>query len=186
MQPWKTQSRKILLQHSKYLTVEEHTVELPDGRTVPGWPWVIVSDYVIVLARTVAGDFMLFRQVKYAVEGSTLAPVGGRLEPGEAPRAAAERELLEEMGCRAQRWADLGQYRVDGNHGCGTAHLFLADGAEQVQAPQSDDLEEQILLRMTLSEVRAALLAAEFKVLAWAAAVGLALVYLEGNLGEGQ
>jgi len=42
----------------------------------------------------------------------------------------------------------------------------------------SDDLEVQELLHLTHSEVEAALVAGEFKVLSWATVVALALLYL--------
>jgi ADP-ribose pyrophosphatase len=65
---------------------------------------------------------------------------------------------------------------VDGNRGCGLAHLFLARGARRVGDAVSDDLEEQELLTMTRAEVETALLRGEFKVMSWATAVAVALV----------
>ena len=125
-----------------------------------------------------SGDFK-FRQVKYAVTGATLGLVGGYLDPGEEPLAAARRELLEETGYEADDWTPLGRYAVDGNRGCGVGHLFLARGAREVAEPDADDLEEQELLMLTRAEVEAALLAGDFEVLSWAAAVALALVALD-------
>ncbi len=95
---WETLSRKIILDHNKFLTVENHTVKLPNGQIIPDWAWVIIPDAAIVLARTEDGRFLCFRQTKYAVEGTTLAPVGGMLEPNEVPLDGAKRELLEETG----------------------------------------------------------------------------------------
>lgn len=176
MQTWKTLDRRTILQHNRYLTVEYHTVELPDGRVIPDWPWVITPDYVNVLAQTVEGDFLCFRQVKYGVEGTSLAPVGGYLEPGEAPLDGAKRELLEETGYEAPEWVALGRYTSDANRGAGTGYLFLARGARQVAEPHADDLEEQHLLHLSRAELRAGLEAGEFKVLSWAATVAMALL----------
>ncbi len=178
MQTWKTIARRTVLRHGRYLTVEYHTVELPGGRVIPDWPWIITPDYVIVLAETAEGDYLCFRQVKYGVEGTSLAPVGGYLEPGEEPLAAARRELLEETGCEADEWVDLGAYRTDANRGAGTGYLFLARGARQVAEPHADDLEEQQLLRLSRARLQEALAAGEFKVLAWALAVAMALLRL--------
>ncbi len=176
MQTWKTLARRTVLQHVPYLTVEYHTVELPDGRVIADWPWIITPDYVNVLAETTEGDYLCFRQVKYAVEATSLAPVGGYLEPGEAPLSAARRELLEEMGCEAAEWIDLGHYRTDANRGAGTGYLFLARGARRVTEPHADDLEEQQILRLSRAELAAALASGEFKVLAWAMTVAMALL----------
>jgi len=109
MQPWKTLSRRTILNQGQYLIVENHTIELPDGHVITDWPWLITPDYVNVVATTDEDEFLCFRQTKYAVDGTSLAPVGGYLEPGEEPLTAARRELLEETGYQASEWIDLGQ-----------------------------------------------------------------------------
>jgi ADP-ribose pyrophosphatase len=183
LQNWQTQARQTVLQagNGRFLKVEYHTVELPDGQVIEEWPWLITPDFVNVVAETVAGEYICFRQTKYAVEGVSLAVTGGYLEPGEDPLAAAQRELLEETGYVASEWIDLGKYAVDGNRGAGTAHLFLAREAEWRQPIDADDLEEQELLLLTRTEMRAALLRGEFKVLPWATAVALALCRQDGG-----
>lgn len=178
METWKTVARTPVLWSGdgRFLQVEHHTVQLPDGRCIEEWPWVITPDYVNVVVITVEGLFLLFRQPKYAVAGLSLAIVGGYLESGEDPLQAAQRELLEETGYQAPDWTALGQFVVDGNRGCGTAHLFLARNAVAVQPINADDLEEQLLVQLTRDEVMVALRQNEFKVLAWGAAVALALL----------
>ena len=179
MRPWKTLSRTLLLDHSKFLVVENHAVELPDGHTITDWPWIITPDFVIICAVTSEQQFICLRQTKYGIEGTSLAPIGGYIEPGEDPLPAAQRELLEEGGYQAERWISLGEYTVDGNRGAGTAHLFLALDATCVAVPDADDLEEQELLLLSRATVETALLTGEFKVLPWAAVVALALLQFD-------
>ena len=179
MQSWKTLSRQTVLEYSEFLTVESHTVELPDGQVISDWPWLVTPDYINVVAVTEIGEFICFRQTKYGVEGTSLAPVGGYLEADEDPLDTAKRELLEETGYESHSWLSLGSYTVDGNRGAGTAHLFLARDARRVAEPISDDLEEQQLLHLSRSEVEAALAAGEFKVLAWATIFALALLQMK-------
>ena len=178
MKPWKTKARKILLDEKPWLTVEQHTVELPDGRLIPNWPWIITPDYINVVAVTEDERFICFRQVKYGIDGTTLSVVGGYVNEGEVPLAAAQRELLEETGYEASDWLSLGSYLVDPNRGIATGHLFLARQARYVTPRDADDLEEQELLLLTREEIEAALGAGEIKVLAWAAAVAFALRHL--------
>ena len=64
MQPWKTRARETILHHSKFLIVENHTVELPDGQVIPDWPWVITPDFVNIAAMTEDQTFLCFRQTK--------------------------------------------------------------------------------------------------------------------------
>jgi len=175
MKPWKTTSRKIVLDEKPWLTIEHHTVELPDGRVIPDWPWVITPDYINVVAVTEDERFICFRQVKYGIQGDTLAVVGGYIEEGEDPLAAAKRELLEETGYEAPDWIPLGSYLVDPNRGIATGHLFLARGAHYVTPRDADDLEEQELLLLRREEIEHAIEVGEIKVLAWAAAVVFAL-----------
>lgn len=175
MDSWKTLSRELVLDRGKFLRVEDHTVELPDGRVIEQWPWIITPDFVNVVAITDDERFVCFRQGKYAIDGESLAPVGGYLEPGEAPLAAAQRELLEETGYEARDWIDLGQYRVDTNRGAGTAYFFLASGARCVAERNADDLEEQELQLLERAAVEAALDAGRFKALPWMSIMALAL-----------
>lgn len=173
--PWSTLSRKTVFPGTRFLSVEQHVVRLPDGRVVEDWPWIIAPDFVLVAGRDEDGRFLCFHQYKYGVGGETLAPVGGHLEPGEDPLVAARREFLEETGHEAAEWIPLGRFVTDANRGGCRASLFLARGARRVAKPASDDLEEQRLLRLTREEVRSALDRGAFKVLAWAAVMEMAL-----------
>ena len=175
---WITLNRETLLSSPPFLTVERHQIALPDGRVIDNWPWVITPDYINVVAITTAGEFVLFRQTKYAVPGLSLAPVGGYLEPGEAPLAAAQRELREEAGYESDQWELLGRFAVDGNRGAGHANLFLAQDCIHVGHSPSDDLEAQELLLYSRVEVAQALADGEFKVLAWATNIALSLLRL--------
>lgn len=176
MQPWKTVKRETAFYHSKWLLVENHTIELPEGKTLTEWPWIITPDFINVIAVTEGGRFLLFRQTKYAVEGIVLAPVGGYLEPNEDPSVAARRELLEETGYEAPDWTPLGSYAVDGNHGVATAHFYLARNARKVKEPESDDLEEQELVELTREAMLQEVSKRNFKVMSWMAAAALALL----------
>jgi len=179
MKPWKTISRKVVQRFGKFLTVEVHEIELPDGRRITNWPWLVAPDFVLVLARRTDGKFLCFRQTKYAVKGVTLAPVGGYVDDGEAPLAAAKRELLEETGYVAPRWIHLGSHATHANRGGGRGHFYLALDTRWKCERNADDLEEQQLLLLSRRRLERALDHHEFKVLAWSALVAKALRYLE-------
>ncbi len=178
MQTWKTKSRQTLLDRRPWLVVEDHSIELPNGKLITNWSWVITPDYVNVVAVTKEQDFLCFRQVKYAANGPTLAIPGGHIGANELPLEAAKRELLEETGYTASSWTHLGSFNIDGNRGVGVAHLFLAVDLDYVAQIESDDLEEQQLIKLTREEIQNALLQGEFKILAWTTAISLALLHV--------
>lgn len=178
MRPWKTISRRLVCDFGKFLAVEAHEIELPDGRRISNWPWLVGPDFVLVLARRTDGRFLVFRQTKYAVRGPTLAPVGGYVDSGERPLAAAKRELLEETGYEASRWIKLGTFVIHANRGGGKGHLYLALDARWCCEPHADDLEEQQLLLLSRRELERALELRRFKVLSWATLIVFALRWL--------
>ena len=104
-----------------------------------------------------------------------LAIVGGYIEPGETPLAAAQRELCEETGYTSNQWHSLGDYLVDPNRGVAHGYLFLARSARKEFDVKSDDLEEQQVVLLSRDELDEALSRGEFKILAWAATVSFAL-----------
>lgn len=184
LRAWETLSKEIILKQDRYLTVERHAVRLPDGQIIPDWTWITIPDAVNVLAVTGDLRFLCFRQRKYALDGISLAPVGGMLEPGEAPLEAAKRELLEEMGCQAEEWVNLGSFVLEPNRGIATMHMFLALNAKEVVQPVSDDLEDQEIILLSRSEIEGALKSGDFKALAWTTVVALALDYLSTTGGR--
>jgi ADP-ribose pyrophosphatase len=178
MKSWITREKRTIYNQPPWLTVELRQVELPDGRVISDWPWIKTPDYVNVVAQTAECEFLCFRQVKYGIQGDTLAIIGGYLTPGEDPLAAGQRELREETGCEAPEWISLGEYLVDPNRGVAKGYLFLARGVRRVTEPIADDLEEQHPILLSREELETALWAGEIKVLAWAAAVAFAFARL--------
>jgi ADP-ribose pyrophosphatase len=175
MKTFKTLARRTILPHGKFLTVEEHTIEAPNGQVIDDWPWVITPDYINLMVETADGRWLLLRQTKYAVSEPHLAPVGGYLEPGEDPLETARRELLEETGYEAPEWISLGSYGVDASRGVAVGHLFLARGARRIAPPDDGDLEEIELVLLSRREVEALLDEGGFRLLPWALTAALAL-----------
>ena len=179
MTDWKTTNKRTVLKNGKFLVVEYHTIELPDGRVIEDWSWLITPDFINVVLVDEQGRFVLFRQTKYGIDGDSLATVGGYIEPDEDPLEAAKRETLEETGYEASDWTFFGSFRVDANRGVGMAFAYLATGAKKVTERNADDLEEQELVLLSRQEVETALFNGEFKVLPWTSLVALSLLHLD-------
>ena len=178
IKPWRTVSRRVLLDRTPWFTVGDETVELPDGRIVEDFGFIDMVDFAVIVPVTAAGETILIRSYKHGIRAVSLSLPAGGLDAGEEPLACAQRELREETGFEAGRWQALGRYIVDPNRGCGAMHLFIAHGARKVQEPNSGDLEEQVPLVLPLADAIARLQAGEIAYLASAAALGLAAIAL--------
>lgn len=63
---------------------------------------------VVIFAQKDNGNILLVKQYRYAVKSVQTELPAGRLEKGEDPLIAAQRELREETGYVANNWTSLG------------------------------------------------------------------------------
>jgi ADP-ribose pyrophosphatase YjhB (NUDIX family) len=115
------------LVESKFMKLQQHRVQQPGSSSViEDWMWIDYHDRINVLvqAPNSLDHFLVFEQTKYALEGRTsLAVVGGMIEPGEEPEQAARREVAEEMKQSCLNFHFLGRYRTDVNRGYGSTRI---------------------------------------------------------------
>jgi len=70
---------------------------------------------VVILCQPEPGQVMLIRQYRYPIDKELIELPAGRLEAGELPLPAAQRELIEETGFQASVWEELpGMYSAPG------------------------------------------------------------------------
>ncbi len=97
-------------------------------------------------------SILLERQYRYAAGQFLLELPAGRIEPGEAPLAAAKRELIEETGFRARRWSRLVRYFASPGFLSETMQVFLAEDIRPgIAQPEPD--EKISLVHVPLSEL---------------------------------
>ncbi len=178
LEPWRTLKRNLLLDRSPWMRVYADDVELPDGRIVEGYLRLESPSYVMIVPLDRKTRIGLVRSYKRGADAIDIQPPAGIIEDDEPPLEAAKRELLEELGCTADEWHNLGAYVLGGNFGGGPAYIFLATGCEQIQAPDSGDLEEQVVLWFSQIEAERHWMAGTFQQLGSVAALGLAFAHL--------
>jgi ADP-ribose pyrophosphatase len=181
LRPWKTLRRREVVNAQPWLRLLAEDVQLPDQRVINGFYTIEAPDYVIIVALTANSEVVIEHCYKHGTRRVALNLPAGYIERGEDPLSAAQRELREETGYEAASWQHLGTFTVDGNRGCGTAHLYLARGARQTVEPDSGDLEEIAIALMGVGTLRDALFGGEVAQLPVAAAIGMALVALGGS-----
>lgn len=178
MIPWKTLKTEYIFEQLPFLRVSRQMVELPGGKIVDDFYQVHLRTFATVVPVQEDGKIRVLRHYKHGPGRVVLGLPAGFVDPGEAPLAGAQRELLEETGLVSEDWTPLGTYVDNGNQrGC-QGHYFLARGCRQVQEPDAGDLEEMQQLTMTPGELDAALKANDFGVVHQAANWAFARMYL--------
>ena len=154
-------------------------MRLPDGRQIDDFYTVRLPAYTVVVAITADQRVVAERHYRPGARQVTLTLPSGFLEPDEDPLRGAKRELLEETGFEASDWNPLGRFVVDGNRGCGTAHLFMAQNAAEATKPDGQDLAELMIELVPLPGFLMAIQSGRAVELASAAAFALAAIRLQ-------
>ncbi|HNT23752.1 MAG TPA: NUDIX hydrolase [Anaerolineales bacterium] len=140
-QPLETGSRRIL----------RRAYRLPDGREST-FDIKHEGCAVCILALTDANQVVMTRQFRPGPEKVLLEMPGGGVEPGEAPEAAAGRELLEETGYAGK--LELVSTSLDCAYSTMVRYNFVATHCRPVQPP-SPDVDEFIeVFEMPLPDFR--------------------------------
>jgi len=87
----------------KLLHVHRDEVRLPDGNTSVR-EYIRHPGAVVILPITDSGELILERQHRYPLGRDFIEIPAGKIDPGEATLACAQRELLEETGYKAREW----------------------------------------------------------------------------------
>lgn len=170
-----------MFQAPPWFRIVAEKVQLPDGRVIEDFHRIENRDYAVIFPLVAPGEALCIWHYKHGPQRETLAVPAGYVEPGEAPLAAAKRELREETGLEAASWTALGSFTVDGNRDCGKAHVFLARDTRKVAEPDSDDLEENRLETLKLDALRRHLRDGSVATLGAAAAISLGLGALDAE-----
>jgi 8-oxo-dGTP pyrophosphatase MutT (NUDIX family) len=101
-------------------------------------------------ARVIAvmdGKIAIARESQPGSRGTFKGFLGGRIEEGERPLAAAKRELLEEAGMKARRWKALRKFTMPTAKIKFDLYFFAAIGCRKVAEPRLES-GERIKIRL--------------------------------------
>lgn len=91
-----------------FLSMRRDRIQLPDGRPATR-EYVVHPGAVMVVPILPDGRLVVERQYRYPVSRTMIEFPAGKLDPGESGLVCAQRELFEETGYVARRWARAGQ-----------------------------------------------------------------------------
>ncbi len=127
----------------KVFTITRDDVRLVNGKQAVR-EVVHHSGGAAVLALNHKAEVALVRQFRYAAGEEMTELPAGKLEPGEDPREAAQRELREEAGLTADKFTAFGHVVPTCAYCTEVIHLYLATGLHTT----SQQLDEDELLNM--------------------------------------
>src|SRR5262245_23235841 len=144
----------------------------PSGAQGDPYYFLSLPDYACVVATTEAGDFVLVRQFRPALDRVTLEIPSGLVDREEPPEQAARRELMEETGYQAERMIWLATLTPDTGRLSNRIWCYYAPGVSRVAGWREEPGVEPVLYAP--EAMRAGILNQEFDHALHVAAVLLA------------
>ena len=158
MKPWKMLSSEFLV-NAPWLKVAKETCELPSGKVIDDFYTLWQPDWVLILARTTEGKWVMTEQYRHGTGKIALEFPAGIIDKGETPEDAAIRELQEECGYgtvkgdpgtesgmtekgAAEVTKYVGSFSVNPDRHRGRFHVVFIDGVKRLGKTNFDDTED--------------------------------------------
>ncbi len=148
--PYTTVDSKIAYQN-QFMTIVEDQIIHPDGR--PGvYSYRSLSKSVAIVPVDRDGGIYLVEVWRYPIQRFAWEiPMGGIESADESPLVAAQRELLEEAGLKAQQWSKLARIHPCPSVSDEQAIYFVAQQVQQ--QPHTDTNEVSQVKKFTLKQI---------------------------------
>lgn len=137
---WKQLSKQVLLAHPR-MTVCEDIVELPDGHQTKYIYVENSGESSLIIAINPEGKILVQREYSYPPNEWLYQFPGGKIETGETPDSAANRELAEEANLQGTI-TQIGWYYLDNRRKSDKQYVYIAE--ELSDKPAAGDAEEDI------------------------------------------
>ena len=133
---------------SPWCGLRRDLLRLDDGR-LQEYHVLELADAVVVLPVASDGSIVMIGQYRHPHGKTHWELPAGRVAESESPRAAAERELLEETGHRARALVELPGFHPTNGISAHYAHAFVALGCEAIAAPAPEASERIVVRRLS-------------------------------------
>ena len=163
MKPWKLLKTEYLVD-APWLKVAKETCELPNGKVIDDFYTLWQPDWVLILARTAEGKWVMTEQYRHGTGKIALEFPAGIIDKGETTEQAAIRELQEECGYRAAHLAKatsatslakyLGAFPINPDRHRGVFHVVFIDGVVKGGSTHFDSTEDIESFELTDEELQ--------------------------------
>ena len=170
MKPWKLLKTEYLVD-APWLKVAKETCELPNGKVIDDFYTLWQPDWVLILARTAEGKWVMTEQYRHGTGKIALEFPAGIIDKGETPEQAALRELQEECGYRIDSSTTpialcapgsaqndtvrfIGTFPVNPDRHRGVFHVVFIDGVVKGGSTHFDSTEDIESFELTDEELQ--------------------------------
>ena len=170
MKPWKLLKTEYLVD-APWLKVAKETCELPNGKVIDDFYTLWQPDWVLILARTAEGKWVMTEQYRHGTGKIALEFPAGIIDKGETPEQAALRELQEECGYRIDSSTTpialcapgsaqndtvrfIGTFPVNPDRHRGVFHVVFIDGVVKSGETHFDSTEDIESLELSDEELQ--------------------------------
>lgn len=162
---WETVRSDIIIA-DRWMTLRADECRDARGRTIAPFYVLEQGDWVSVLAVTDRREAVVVEEYHHGAGVVALGLIGGGIDHGEPPYAAAVRELREETGYAGTEVVALGTSWANWGRQPNRVHHFLIRGCERETEPALDDGELIVASLLPVDEL-GAVLAQSYDLLTW-------------------
>lgn len=101
---------------------------------------------VVIACQPAPAKVILIKQYRYTIDEELIELPAGRLEKGENPLLAAQRELIEETGYQAKEWEELPSMYSAPGFSTEILYVFHASRVSFVGKSLDEDEETEVLI----------------------------------------
>ncbi len=144
---WKKLRSEIVYQNN-FFEIEQDQCQKPDGSLIDEYYIVKRPDVAVIAAFTPEMELIMITQYRHPVQSIDFELPAGHIDPNENILEAAQRELLEETGYKAEKLEQISAHFASSGLMNNTVHFFIGFNAKKIQE-QSLDPNEAIEVKIT-------------------------------------
>ena len=177
---WKILNSEIVFK-TNHFEIEKDKCQKSDGKIIESYYTMNKSDVVVIAAFTKNKEIVLIKQYRHPVKDIDHEVPAGYIDEGEDIEIAAERELLEETGFKAEKLIHLKTTYASAGTMNNNVYFFIGLNAEKIQEQKLDETEELIVEVMKWEKALEMFNEGKIKDMASFACMYIAKEYLENN-----